>query len=133
MGIPEHLNNIILHKDLHACPALGAEYSPEYLNDNPEVETCLAYGYEMTQAAANTARTPAEEAFRVTVHRELAAARLEGQSIGEYRYFSGFLTVEEYHERRMCICFGMCDCSKMCSQFGDMICPCHDKVETCCR
>ena len=71
-------------------------------------------------------RTKSEEALRIEAHRELAAARLEGFPVGEYRYYQGHLSVEEYIEKGMCICWSACGCSGWCSRFGDLICPCSE-------
>lgn len=69
-------------------------------------------------------RTHEEEELRREAYRECAAARLEGVPVGYYRYFAGHMTVEEYNEARMCVCWSGCSCVKMCTGFGDLACPC---------
>ncbi|RMD45048.1 hypothetical protein DV735_g92, partial [Chaetothyriales sp. CBS 134920] len=54
------------------------------------VDTATDYGHEALQRNAEA------EALRIEIHRELAAASLNGVPIGKYRYYQGHLTVEEY-------------------------------------
>jgi hypothetical protein len=89
----------------------------------------IEYSDELSDHAADTPRTAAEEALRREIHRECALARLEGVSVGEYRYYQGHLNIEEYKEASMCICWEACECSKMCTRFGDMLCPCSKYIE----
>lgn len=134
MGQAHHLNNLILHKDLHACPTFETtEYTPASAHPDSDIGRCISYANQRSDEAAGMTRTSAEEALRKEVHLECASARLHGAVVGFYRYYQGHLTVEEYHERKMCICWQICECSKLCTRFPDMICPCGDKIETNCR
>lgn len=76
-------------------------------------------------------RSVQERATRREVHRECALARLEGVSVGYFRYFAGHMTVEEYLSARMCVCWNDCFCNKLCTRFGDMLCPCSRNLELC--
>jgi hypothetical protein len=134
MGQALHLNNLILHKDIRVCPNFeDTEYTPTSAPTDSDIGRCISYANEKADEAADTARTTAEEFLRKEAHRECSTARLQGEVVGLYRYFEGHLTVEEYHERKMCICWQLCECSKLCTRFADLICPCADKIETNCR
>lgn len=70
-----------------------------------------------------------EVILRREIHRECALARLEGVSVGYFRYFAGHMTVEEYLAGRICVCWSDCFCNKLCTRFGDMLCPCSENLE----
>ena len=54
-------------------------------------------------------RTPSEENLRREAHLELANARLEGASVGQYRYYQGHLSVEEYVSKgHVCLLVAVC-------------------------
>lgn len=76
-------------------------------------------------------RTMEERVLRREIHRECALARLEGVSVGYFRYFAGHMTVEEYLAARICVCWSDCFCNKLCTRFGDMLCPCSGSLELC--
>lgn len=91
----------------------------------------LAYFEEydnMTAHADSLARTKSQDNLRRTLHLECTQARLEGKSVGEWRYFNGDMTVEEYNAQSICVCWDVCDCSKTCSRYPDLLCPCSDKI-----
>ena len=69
-------------------------------------------------------RIPSQENLRREAHMELASARLEGVCVGEYRYYQGHLSVEDYIKKGLCVCWSHCACSRVCSRFGDVLCPC---------
>jgi hypothetical protein len=75
-----------------------------------------------------TARTASEENLRREVCRECTAARLEGVSVGLYRYYQGHMSLEEYKAAGMCVCWDSCWCSKLCTIYGDVRCPCNEWV-----
>lgn len=92
----------------------------------------LQLASDMTEHAASdgvaTHRSPSQENLRRESHIECSSARLEGVSVGQYRYYQGHLNIEEYKEAHMCICWDWCACSKMCTRFGDLICPCSKDI-----
>jgi hypothetical protein len=133
-GQATHLNNLILHKDLHVCPCFETtEHTSASAPSDSALGRSMSYAGQKTADAAAMRRSEADEVLRRETHRECAAARLEGLVVGEYRYFYGHMTVEEYHDCQMCICWQLCECSKICTRYGDMVCPCAPKIETNCR
>lgn len=130
----------LLHPNyLFTHTAMVPEFEPEiteYTRQNLSVTslTCSAihHASDKTEYAASDAvaahRTAFEENLRREAHRECAAARLEGVSVGQYRYYQGHLSIEEYKEAQICICWDECSCSKLCTRFGDMICPCSKHI-----
>ena len=76
-------------------------------------------------------RSLRESVLRREIHRECALARLEGVSVGYFRYFAGHMTVEEYLAARMCVCWSDCFCNKLCTRSGDLLCPCSENIELC--
>lgn len=91
---------------------------------NLDLTLVLTHATHHSHLAESTPRTTEEDSLRVEAHRECAAARLEGVTVGYYRYFQGHMTVEEYNEARMCVCWGGCWCCALCTRFGDLACPC---------
>lgn len=81
-------------------------------------------GGQPPRLAEETPRTSEDEDLRREAHRECAAAQLEGVPVGYYRHFAGHMTVEEYVEAKMCVCWAQCPCSKLCTRSGDLACPC---------
>lgn len=79
--------------------------------------------------AADTERTAEEEKLRRETHFECSLARLEGVSVGEYRYYQGHSSIEEYNQGGMCICWDECFCTTMCTRYADMLCPCKKYIE----
>jgi len=75
-------------------------------------------------AGLHVIRTTEENDLRREAHRECTSARLEGIPVGYYRYFLGHMTVEEYIEAGLCVCWEGCFCNKFCTRFGDLKCPC---------
>lgn len=78
-----------------------------------------------SQYASSQIGSEADECLRKERHHECAAAQLEGVPVGHWRYYQGHLTVEEYIQVGLCVCWGDCFCNKLCSQFGDLVCPCN--------
>jgi len=73
-------------------------------------------------------RSAAENALRREAHRECTLASLEGVPVGYYRYYLGHMTVEEYVEAGLCVCWERCFCNKFCTRFGDLQCPCTEHL-----
>jgi len=100
------------------------------INDDIELTTIVTHAEQSSFASAllEPLRTKDENAQRKEAHRECAAARLEGVSVGYFRYFLGHMTVEEYIGAKLCVCWEECFCNKLCTRFGDLLCPCSDKL-----
>jgi len=129
MGDYLHPNYLFTHTNFYPCKdADKTEHDKRTARRGGQVWRSLDYADEQALIAANTPRTPAEELLRREVHRECASARLEGVSVGEWRFYRGHLCLEEYKEAHMCICWEMCECSKACTRFADMICPCSEHI-----
>lgn len=96
--------------------------------DSPAFRS-IDYAEEFSEKAADTPRTAVEEALRRQTHGESALACLEGICVGEYRYYQGYLNIEEYVEAGMCVCWEVCGCAKMCTRFPDMLCPCSEYIK----
>ena len=132
-----HPNPLITHPAIpnHAptLPIGAFNYTNKTIPPNHRIHDRLEIMGEAVDAAATHAcsrhRNASQENLRREVHRELAAARLEGFPIGEYRYYQGHLTTEEYVEKGLCVCWGACGCSGWCSRFGDLVCPCNGVLE----
>lgn len=92
----------------------------------------MHYANDMTIAAAHPnvvkLRNHDEEILRREAHIECASARLEGVTVGYYRYYQGFLSLAEYNNADMCVCWEPCACTKMCTRFGDLKCPCAKHI-----
>ena len=88
----------------------------------------LDYAWAKHHQAGKIARSKAEDELRKEIQLECTVARLEGISVGEYRYYMGHLNIEEYNEAKMCICWEECACSKLCTRFGDLLCPCAGAI-----
>jgi hypothetical protein len=130
MGDYLHPNYLFTHTNFHPCPHEDKhDYRMRTARPGTQIFRSIEYSDELSDHAADTPRTAAEEALRREIHRECALARLEGVSVGEYRYYQGHLNIEEYKEASMCICWEACECSKMCTRFGDMLCPCSKYIE----
>lgn len=130
MGDYLHPNFLFTHMNFHPCMQEDKlDYKMHTARPGTQIFRNLEHADEQATFAANTPRTAAEEALRRAVHRECSFARLEGMSIGEYRYYQGHLDIEEYKEASMCICWEICECSKMCTRFADMFCPCSKHIE----
>lgn len=80
------------------------------------------------QSAKVETGSEAEENLRRETHLECAMARLEGVVVGQYRYYQGHMTIEDYKAARICICWQECWCAKMCTRFGDLRCPCSNDL-----
>ena len=130
MGDQLHPNYTYTHTNFHACPDRDRlDYSHSTAPIDSEVGRCIAFASEMSLLAAETPRTAAEEEFRREIHRECASARLEGVSVGQYRYYQGHLTIEDYIQAGVCVCWELCECSKLCTRFGDLICRCTKDIK----
>jgi hypothetical protein len=125
-----HPNYLFSHLNFFPCPHKDKlDYQIHLTRPGTQIARSIDYAEELTDIAADTPRTAAEEALRREVYHECSSARLEGVSVGQYRYYEGHLNIEEYKEAGMCICWEACDCSMMCTRFGDILCPCSKYIE----
>ncbi|KIX08422.1 uncharacterized protein Z518_03078 [Rhinocladiella mackenziei CBS 650.93] len=125
-GDPLHANNEFTHINFIPCPIWPAtDYTRDNLSGLPGLTATLIYAEKESQRAAQRLTcTPSEENLRREVHLECASARLEGVAVGQYRYYQGHMSLEEYKAARMCICWDFCWCSKLCTIYADVKCPC---------
>jgi hypothetical protein len=130
MGDYLHPNYLFTHNNFYPClHGDNLDYRMRTARPGTQLFRSIEYADELSDQAADTPRTAAEEALRREVHRESALARLEGVSVGKYRYYQGHLTMEEYKEAGMCVCWESCECTKMCTRFPDILCPCSKYIE----
>ncbi|EXJ84331.1 hypothetical protein A1O3_04998 [Capronia epimyces CBS 606.96] len=127
-GDPLHPNNQFTHTNFLTDPTWPSKnYTKEDLERFPMRNAALSYADRLTVRAARIlTRTESEENLRREVQRECAAARLEGVAVGQYRYYQGHMSMEEYKAARICICWDSCWCSKLCTIYGDVLCPCSE-------
>jgi hypothetical protein len=125
-----HPHWLFTHTNFYPCLHEDKiDYRMRTASPGTQVFDSMARADELTEQAAKTPRTAAEEALRRQVHGESAQSRLEGVSIGEYRYYQGQLAIGDYKEAGMCICWEECACAKMCTRFPDMLCPCSKYIK----
>ena len=125
-----HPNYLFTHSNFSPCSHKDKlDYQMHITRPETQIARSINYAEELTDIAANASRTAAEEALRREVYRECSSACLEGVSVGQYRYYEGHLNIEEYKEAGMCICWEACECSIMCTRFGDILCPCSKYIE----
>ncbi|EXJ78596.1 hypothetical protein A1O1_08997 [Capronia coronata CBS 617.96] len=129
-GDPLHPNNQFTHTNFVADPTWPSKnYTKEDLERFPMRNAALSHAYRLTVRAAKIlTRTESEANLRREVQRECASARLEGVAVGQYRYYQGHMSMEEYKAARVCICWDSCWCSKLCTIYGDVLCPCTDWI-----
>ncbi|KAJ9613011.1 hypothetical protein H2200_002952 [Cladophialophora chaetospira] len=107
-GEPSHPNGLYTHTNFVADPTFPvADYTRAMLAVMPVRDLALQYAENMTLSHTcsdhvRALRTPTQEMMRRELHRECAAARLEGVSVGTYRYFQGFMSLAEYIGARIC-------------------------------
>ena len=92
------------------------------------VQHCETQSVLASSKSMHAKRSAAENALRREAHRECTLARLEGVPVGYYRYYLGHMTVEEYVEAGLCVCWERCFCNKFCTRFGDLRCPCTEHL-----
>ena len=127
-------NGLVIHTNCYPAPTTPIwNYEPETLSRHSSLFRALEDLDGCLELAASDPvamlRTPSEENLRREAHLELANARLEGASVGQYRYYQGHLSVEEYVSKGMCVCWSPCACSRVCSRYGDVMCPCGRDLE----
>jgi hypothetical protein len=134
-GNPMHPNGEFIHTNFLPDPAYPAiEYtSSTQLASMPLRAASLAHAEHTTHAytlhpSISAQRTESQDLLRKEIHRECSAARLESVSVGEYRYYQGCMSLEEYLEAGVCVCWGFCWCHKLCGRFPDVVCPCRDWI-----
>ena len=130
MGDYLHPNYVYTHTNFHLCRDTDKiNHNAKTIASSSDVHHALDFAYDMTALAATLDRTKSQEHLRRQVHLECTSARLEGVSVGELRYYQGHLNVEEYKEAGICVCWDACACSKMCTRYGDVLCPCSKWIE----
>jgi len=129
-GHPLHPNHIFTHTNFISDPNPEVlDYTEEMLDNLPMRHTAWNHATAQANRAAKVlTRTPSEENLRREAHLECAGARLEGVVVGQYRYYQGHMSVEEYVAANMCVCWAPCYCSKLCTRFGDVLCPCSKEI-----
>jgi len=92
------------------------------------VQHCERQSVLASSTSTHAERSDDENALRREAYRECTSARLESVSVGYYRYYLGHMTVEEYVEAGLCVCWERCFCNTFCTRFGDMRCPCAENL-----
>ncbi|KAH0842923.1 hypothetical protein AYO21_03359 [Fonsecaea monophora] len=131
MGDPLHPNNEFTHTNFVEDPTYPSKnYTKADLDALPVRSAALTHAERCAAHAASLGdiRSDVEETLRREIHRECAAARLEGVSVGQYRYYQGFMSLEDYIAARICVCWDFCWCSKLCTIYGDVLCPCSEWI-----
>ncbi|KAI1611021.1 hypothetical protein EDD37DRAFT_608241 [Exophiala viscosa] len=125
-----HPNNQFTHTNFIADPTYATQnYTKAILAKLPVRNAALTYAdFQSDLAAELLTRSVSEENLRREAHRECAAARLEGCAVGQYRYYQGHMSLEEYKAAKMCVCWDGCYCSKLCTIYGDVLCPCNEWI-----
>lgn len=130
-GQPLHANGQLLNTAFVADERMSNPHTQEgHLRQHPSFIALFQHAEQRldTQNRKASNRSSAQSMIRREYHRECALARLEGVPVGYYRYFAGGLTVEDYLRARLCVCWKECYCQRLCSRFGDMICPCSGDI-----
>lgn len=104
----------LVHTEL-LVPSLGGSLGREV--KHAELESIFA---------AEMKRSAEDDALRREAHLECSMATLEGVSVGQYRYYQGHSSIKEYSMGNMCICWGECFCTVICTRYADMKCPCRE-------
>lgn len=129
-----HPNGIFTNNPLISGQGLGLR-AGHYGNQQQtlQLRSILDFASDKAWEAGSDAtaahRTPEEERLRTEGYRECARARLEGVPVGQYRYFHGHLTLEEYIENGLCVCWEGCLCTGVCTMYSDVICPCNKHLQ----
>ena len=92
-------------------------------------QAALDHCEAMTDLASTIVLPAGDYRRRRELHMECTNARLEGVAVGHYRYQQGHMTVEEYLRAGVCVCWEECVCSKLCTRYGDLVCPCGRWIE----
>jgi hypothetical protein len=134
-GNPMHPNGEFIHTNFLPDPTYPAiEYTSSIqLASMPLRAASLAHAEHTTHSytlhpSISAQRTESQDLLRKEIHRECSAARLESVSVGEYRYYQGCMSLEEYLESGICMCWGFCWCHKLCGRWPDVLCPCRDWI-----
>ena len=122
-GARNHANYTFTHYNHHAVPATA--HRTEAGITQAAMEHCEA----MTDLASAIVLTHGDYRKRRELHMECTFARLEGAGVGHWRYHQGHLTLEEYIRVGACVCWEDCVCSKLCTRYGDLVCPCGKWLE----
>ena len=131
-GSRHHANGLIRHTSFIRDPATeDGDFSSSSLDPTSALSAILHYAHEQSCRAVlqERLRTREESMYRRELHRECTIARLEGISVGSYRYFLGCQTVEDYIAAKVCACWDECWCNKICTRFGDIRCPCSESLK----
>lgn len=130
-GDATHPNNVYTHSNFIADPTYPAmDYTQLHLLCLPAREAALKDAdRRVDDFSSAAARSETGDMLRRELYRECALARLEGVAVGQYRYYQGFLSLEEYHDMRLCVCWAGCWCSKLCGIYADVMCPCSKWIK----
>ncbi|KAK7906151.1 hypothetical protein LTR67_000877 [Exophiala xenobiotica] len=129
-GDPLHPNGEFTHTNFIDDPTYPyKDYTKAMLNSLPTRNVALNFAdFQMDLAAEDPTRTKSEEKLRREAHLECTSARLEGVSVGQFRYYQGHMSIEEYMAAKMCICWDDCWCNKLCTIYADVMCPCTESI-----
>jgi hypothetical protein len=122
-------NGVMIHKQWYpASTEPGFNYDLETMpQGGPLFMEFQKMDYALNIAGSRQVgllRTDEEENLRREAHFECSMARMEGLVVGQYRYYAGHMTVQEYAEKGLCVCWSPCACARVCSRYGDVMCPC---------
>lgn len=125
-GNPDHPNGEFTHVNFFVDPIAHRDYTSEHLKSVRVRKVAFSHAdFETDNALEVEVRTAAEEELRRRAYRECAMARLQGVSVGHHRYIEGDMTIAQYVDRKMCICWEDCWCQKLCTIYADVKCPCR--------
>ncbi|KAJ9643762.1 hypothetical protein H2204_001907 [Knufia peltigerae] len=125
-GNPDHPNGEFTHVNFFVDPIAHRDYTSEHLKSVRVRKVAFSHAdFETDNALEVEVRTAAQEELRRRAYRECAMARLQGVSVGHHRYYEGDMTIAQYVDRKMCICWEDCWCQKLCTIYADVKCPCR--------
>lgn len=132
-GDRTHPNGLIMHTSFTPDIRQGRKDLTEFdiNHDNAfvlMVQHCERQLILASSVSTHAKRSDDENVLRREAHRECTSARLEGVSVGYYRYYLGHMTAEEYLEAGLCVCWERCFCNTFCTRFGDLRCPCTENL-----
>lgn len=123
-GDHKHINGTITNPAFVKDPYFHSLDWEMDVRHNAELQAIMAHARVKTEIAEKMGRRGEEEEMRRSSHLECSEARLTGRAVGFFRYEEGTMTVKEYTENGLCVCWEGCWCSKLCTRYGDVLCPC---------
>lgn len=127
-GDRRNANGTICNPAFVKCPYFHSLDWEEDSRGDADLQAMLAYARTKSELAEKVGRDESEQQMRKLCHLECAEARLTGRAVGLFRYEEGHMTVEEYVENGVCVCWEGCWCSKLCTRYGDVLCPCAQQL-----